>query len=58
MRLAAILTLFSATCAFALFEDTGHSLAKMDSCFKRCGDDINCQAYCLTNGVADTINSI
>jgi hypothetical protein len=48
MRLAAILALLGASCAVALFEDTGASVAKMGHCLRECGDDLNCKAYCLT----------
>ncbi|KAJ5983960.1 hypothetical protein N7481_006059 [Penicillium waksmanii] len=48
MRLPTILAIFGATCAIALLEDTGPSVAKMGLCLRKCGSDLDCETYCLT----------
>lgn len=48
MRFATFLAILGATCAVALFEDTGPSLEKMGICLRKCGTDLDCKAYCLT----------
>lgn len=49
MQLTAFLIMIGAACAVAfLLEETGPSVAKMETCLSRCDDDVDCQSYCLT----------